>query len=399
MNLRIGFDLRPLQLSSQVMGIGVYIRNLLTQLSEIDRGNKYIFLTVEGKELPEFSFPSNFSHDFLEIPTLFEEHLNVFRDKFALHKIVEKNQLDIVHFPSPFELKIHFDLKEYNERAIITVHDLTPLIYGDMLFTGKRRLLRPLYDYLLRSVKNAGNIIAVSGNTRNDLVEKLNVPADKISIIHEAAGSMFKPINDREYLLEVRKKYNLPDKFILTAGGFLKHKNLDLLLDLIALLKVEYRIEFPVVMAGKPDKIHYPELKQRAAEMGFKDMVHFPGYVPAEDLAAFYNLSSVFIFPSLYEGFGLPLVEAMSCGTPCIISNVSSLPEIAGDAALQFDPGRIAELSEAVHSVLSSDEIAADLRKKGLKRAEAFSWKKMAEETLNLYNEAGTAVRKKQPWK
>lgn len=381
------------------MGIGVYIRNLVKQLSEMDRGNKYIFLTVEGKELPEFSFPSGFSHEFLGIPTLFEEHLNVFRDKFALHKIVEKNQLDIVHFPSPFELKIHFDLREHNDRAIITVHDLTPLIYADMLFTGKRRLLKPLYDYLLGSVKNAGNIIAVSENTRNDLVEKLNVPSDKISIIHEAAGDMFKPINDREFLQEIRKKYNLPDKFILTTGGFLRHKNLDILLDLIALLKVEYRIEYPIVMAGKTDTVHFPEIKQRAEEMGFKDMVHFPGYVPAEDLAAFYNLASVFIFPSLYEGFGLPLVEAMSCGTPCIISNVSSLPEIAGDAALQFDPGRIAELSEAVHNVLSSDETTADLRRKGLKRAEAFSWKKMAQETMTLYDEAGTAARKKQPWK
>ena len=399
MNLRIGFDIRPLQLSSQVMGIGVYIKNLLTKLSEVDRGNKYIFLTVEGKELPEFSFPSNFSHDFLEIPTLFEEHLNVFRDKFALHKIVEKNQLDIVHFPSPFELKIHFDLREHNQRAIITVHDLTPLIYGDMLFTGKRRLLRPLYDYLLRSIKNAGNIIAVSGNTRNDLVEKLNVPADKISVIHEAASTIFKPVEDRDYLEKVRKKYNLPDKFILTAGGFLKHKNLDIMLDLIALLNVEYRIECPVVMAGKTDTVNFPEIKQRAEEMGFKDKVHFPGYVPAEDLAAFYNMASVFVFPSLYEGFGLPLVEAMSCGTPCIISNASSLPEIAGDAALQFDAARIAELSEAVNSVLSSDEVAKDLREKGLKRAEAFSWKKTAEETLNLYNEAGTAIRKKQPWK
>lgn len=399
MNLRIGFDIRPLQLSSQVMGIGVYIRNLLKQLSEMDRGNRYIFLTVEGKELPDLSFPTGFSHEFVGIPTLFEEHLNVFRDKFALHKIVEKNQLDIVHFPSPFELKIHFDLREHNDRTIITVHDLTPLIYADILFTGKRRLLKPLYDFLLRSVKHAGNIIAVSGNTRNDLVEKLNVPADKISVIYEAAGDMFKPIDDRKFLRDVKQKYNLPDKFILTTGGFLPHKNLDILLDLIALLKVEYLLEYPVVMAGKTDVVHFPEIKERAEEMGFKDMIHFPGYVPSEDLAALYNLASVFIFPSLYEGFGLPLVEAMSCGTPSVISNVSSLPEIAGNAALQFGPTRIAELSEAVHNILSSDELATDLRKKGLARAGEFSWKKMAQETLNLYNEAGTALRKKHPWK
>ena len=396
MNLRIGFDLRPLQLSSQLMGIGVYIRNLLSEISKFDKGNHFVFLVVEGKEIPKLGFPEDFSHEFLDIPTMFEEHLNVFRDKFALHKIVEKNSLDLVHFPSPFELKINFDLREHNERAILTIHDLTPLLYGDILFTGKRRLLKPLYNYLLRNVKNAGTIISVSENTGNDLVGKLNVPKDKIMVIYEAANEVFKPIEDKDYLEEIRKKYNLPEKFILSVGGFSKHKNLDILPELIALLKLEYLIEIPVVMAGSGDELNSNLFKQRVEEMGLSEYFHFPGYVTAEDLVAFYNLATVFIFPSKYEGFGLPLVEAMSCGTPCVVSNVSSLPEIADDAALTFDPNRLADCAEVVHQAISSPETSEELRQKGIKRAKEFSWEKTARETMKLYEEVGAALRKKK---
>jgi len=385
MILRIGFDLRPTQLSSQVMGIGTYIKNLIGTISHLDHKNKYVFLRVKDRPPPILRLPPKFKYEFVDIPSMFEDHLNVLRDKVALHKIVYDHNLDVVHFPSPFELKIHFDLKQYNPRSILTVHDLTPLFFGDLLFKGRYKLLKHLYSYLAGSIHRAGHIIAVSGNTRDDLLEKMNIPEEKISVIYEAAEKVYRPINDKDVLSDIRRKYNLPENFILYVGGFSPHKNLEALLHVIVLLKLEYHLDMALVVAGKKDEVYYPALKLQTENLGISNRVIFTDYVPSEDLAAFYSMASVFALPSLYEGFGLPLVEAMSCGAPCAASDTSSLPEIARDAAVFFNPKIVVEMAEIIHQVLASEEIEKKKKKKGLRRAMDFSWDKCARETMEIY--------------
>lgn len=383
--MRIGFDLRPLQLSSRVMGIGVYIRNLISSISRIDRENQYFFLVVKDEEFPDIDLVPEFQYELIEIPSAFNPYLNVIKDKFTLRSVVPQHSLDLVHFTSPLELKLHFDMGKYNNRSVLTVYDLTPLFYGNLIFRKKRRLLKPLFHILLREIKKAGHLISISQNTKKDLIERLKIPPEKITVTHLAADDCFRHIDDEFYLNEIKSKYDFPDKFIMYLGGFSPHKNLNSLLEAMVLLQVEYRLDTPLVIVGKTDSFHFPELEKRILELELTDRIHFPGFIPTVDLPAIYNLAAVFVFPSMYEGFGLPPLEAMKCGTPTIVSNTSSLPEVAGSSAIICDPRDIESLAESMHGILSSIEIAEDMKKKGIIRAMDFSWKKCARETLDVY--------------
>ncbi|MCD4785958.1 MAG: glycosyltransferase family 4 protein [Candidatus Eremiobacteraeota bacterium] len=383
--MRIGFDLRPLQLSPGVMGIGVYIKNLIANISSIDKENQYFFLVLKDREFPEVNLSPEFQYELIEIPSASNPYLNVIKDKFTLGSIVSKYSLDLIHFTSPLELKLNFDLGKYNNRSVLTIHDLTPLFYGDLIFRKKRRLLKPLFHILLRNIKKAGHLISVSDNTKKDLIERLKIPPEKITVTHLAADDCFRAIDDEYYLDEIKSKYNLPDKFVMYLGGFSLHKNLNSLIEAMVLLQVEYRLDTPLVIAGTKDSFHLPELEKRISELGLTDRVYFPGFIPTVDLPAVYNLASVFVFPSMYEGFGLPPLEAMKCGTPTIVSNTSSLPEIAGSSAIVCNSRDIESLAESMHRILSSVEIADDLKKKGILRAMDFSWEKCARETLDVY--------------
>lgn len=383
--MRIGFDLRPIQLSSQVLGIGVYIDHLIKTIAVIDKDNEYYFITLADKKLPKWDFPSTFNYKHIELSPPFKEHLNLLWDKLTLHKIVEQYRLDVVHFTSPFELKIHFDLKRHNCRSVLTVHDLTPIYYGGLIFRNKRAVLKPVFHSLLNEVQNAGAIISVSENTKKDLVEKLNIPSNKITNIYLAADEMLKPVRDQERLIKFKQKYSLPDKFVLYVGGLSKHKNINSLLEAMVLLENEYLINIPLVIVGRIDSFHYVDLNSKIESLHLKDKVIFPGFLTTEELADIYSLTSAFVLPSLYEGFGLPLLEAMACGAPSAASNVSSMPEIGGEAVLYFNPNNIEEIAETIHNILSSEEISDDLRKKGLLRAKFFSWKRCAQETVRVY--------------
>jgi len=383
--MRIGFDLRPLQLSSRVMGIGVYIKKLISNISKIDRDNQYFLLSIRHARFPEVDISPDFQYELIEIPAAFNPYLNVIRDKFALRNIISQYNLDIVHFTSPLELKLHFDLGKYNNSSVLTLYDLTPLFYGDLIFRKKRRLLKPLFYALLRDIKKAGHIVSISQNTKNDLIEKLKIPGEKITVTHLAADDCFRYIDDEYYLKEIKNKYNLPDEFIMYLGGFSPHKNLKSLLEAMVLLHVEYRLDTPLIIAGKKDSFFIPELEKRIWDLQLTERIHFPGFIPAVDLPAVYNLASVFVFPSMYEGFGLPPLEAMKCGTPTIVSNTSSLPEIVDSAAILCDPLDIECLATAMHDVLSSFKISGELKEKGIIRARDFSWEKCARETIDVY--------------
>lgn len=383
--MRIGFDLRPLQLSSQVMGIGVYIFNLIHALADMDRESHYVFPMIEGKDMPSFRFPPSFKYEFEKLPPTFEDHLNVLRDKLSLHKIVDKYKLDVAHFTSPLELKIHFDLKSHNHRSIITIHDLTPLFYGDLIFRRKRRLLKPIFDLLVKDIPRVGNIIAVSKNTKKDLMERLNIPEEKITVIYEGADLVFRPITNKFHLQEAREKFSLPERFLLYVGGFSPHKNLGGLLEAMVILKHEYQVDIPLVIVGGTDSFLYDELKKRVEDLKMTDRVKFAGFVANDELVSFYNLAAAFVFPSFYEGFGLPLVEAMACGTPSIVSDCSSLPEVGGKAAAYFDPKNISHMAEVIHQVISNEDIAREMKAKGIIQAGSFTWERCAQETLDFY--------------
>jgi len=230
------------------------------------------------------------------------------------------------------------------------------------------------YWYLRR--RTAG-FMAVSEFTRQEIVEILRVPADKIDVVPCACGENFKPVRDKEKLVAARRKYNLPERFVLFVGNFNPRKNLERLMQSFDWLKEQGKVPQDLVIAGeqgwKFDKV------KALSGVKHSQNIHFCGFVSDEDMPALYAAADLFVFPTLYEGFGIPVLEAQSCGTPVVISNCSSLPEVAGEAAVYVDPYAVESIAEGMWKVLTDMRLATELAAKGLENAKRFSWQKSAE--------------------
>jgi len=241
-----------------------------------------------------------------------------------------------------------------------------------------------VYKRQPRTLKTADKIITVSNSTKNDLMNHFNIPKEKIRVIFEAADEKFKSLNNKE-TKEVKYKYHLNFPFILYVGGLAVHKNIPALIK--AFYKVKKKgIQHKLVITGTK-RWKYKEIFETIDKLDLQNDVVFTGYVSDEDLPALYNAADLFVYPSIYEGFGLPPLEAMACGTPVITSNTSSLPEVVGDAGIMVDPYDVNGLADAMHEVLANEGLRANMIKNGLERAKMFSWEKCARETLKVYEE------------
>lgn len=285
-----------------------------------------------------------------------------------------------------FHATEHLLLPLHSVPTVLTVHDLIfrrfPQ-YHKPLNRWYLNLTMPLY------VKQATAIIAISQATKQDLISAYGVPADKIRVVYEAADPRFKPQAEHE-IARVRSKYSLPERYILFVGTIEPRKNLPRLLE--AYRKVHRAgLTDALVVVGKRGWLVGDFFRKLEDET--LPPVILPGFVSDEDLPALYAGAQALAFPSLFEGFGLPMLEAMACGTPVVASRAGSLPEIGGDAAVYFDPESIEEMAEALERVLTDAELAEHLRRKGLARAKQFSWRKAARETLDIYTSIRGAAR------
>lgn len=267
--------------------------------------------------------------------------------------------------------------------AVVTVHDLIPLLYPQY-FTAGQRLIFALT--IRAATRTARQIVAVSNATARDL-ERLLGPlagrgAARVSVIPEAADPTFGPRPDRE-IAALRARLGLPERYVLYLGSNKPHKNLVRLVEAWARLPPQ---PLPLALAGLWDP-RFPEARLRAEALGLGDAVRFLGSVPEPDLPALYGGATAFVFPSEYEGFGLPVLEAMACGAPVACARTSSLAEIAGDAALMFDPAGEEAIAQALAQLLSTPDLRAELRDRGRERAAQFSWQRAAQETLALYRQ------------
>jgi glycosyltransferase involved in cell wall biosynthesis len=265
-------------------------------------------------------------------------------------------------------------------RSVFTLHDLIFQFYPEMHKPLNRWFLRLMVPRFLRA---ADAVIAVSECTKKDAVRFYDLDEAKIHVIYEGVNPSFRPASP-ETASEIRRRYGLPESFILTVGTIEPRKNLTSLLEAYSALP-QARPESKLVIVGKKGWL-YEGFFRRLRELGLEDDVFFPGFVPDGDLPALYSAADLFVFPSLYEGFGLPVLEAMACGVPVVTSNTSSLPEVAADAAALIDPSSIDELVTAMKAVLENDELRTQLRTKGLEQAATFSWEKAAKETLAVYS-------------
>lgn len=264
--------------------------------------------------------------------------------------------------------------------TLLTFYDVIPLKFPQTVTARARLLFRLAANLALRA---SDHIVTISDAARNDLGSYFGVPASKVSVTPLAAGARYRPQPAAE-VGRVREKYHLPDQFLLYLGINKPHKNLSALIDAFA--QIASRHAHPLVIAGAWDD-RYPQPRERAAHHHLGDAVRFLGPVNERDLPALYSAATLFVFPSLYEGFGLPVLEAMACGTPVACSNTPSLTEVAARAALLFDPRSVSEIRDAIVELVEDGPQRAKRTEQGLARASLYSWQATADATLRCYRQ------------
>jgi len=365
--VRIGIDARLIFYHQA--GIGQYILRLTQALAQIARDDAFILFTSRKDKTIHIPQPN-----VRQQPLWTPSHYRF--ERITLSVELAPFALDVLHSPD-------FIPPRWTRcPTVITVHDLAFLRYPRFLTRASARY----YGQVDLAARQATHIIAVSQSTKRDLINLLGVPESKITVIYEAAHPLFAPMDKTRAREFVRRLYNLPDEFVLFVGTIEPRKNLPTLLRAFKRLRDNYKMQLPLVIAGYRGWL-VEEVDQALAEVQLGDALRFLGSVRNEELVYLYNAASLFVLPSFYEGFGLPPLEAMACGTPVIVSNVSSLPEVVGDAALLVAPDDVEGLAVAMARVLTDETLRNELRDKGLARARTFSWERAARETLAVYRQ------------
>jgi len=299
------------------------------------------------------------------------------RQQWGIPRLLRQHKVDVYH--STYYLMPYVT----GVPTLLTLYDLIPIHFPEHSTLRARLLFRWATALALRTARHT---LAISEATRRDFLARFSLRPERITAIPLAADPAFTP-QTPEVVEALRARYHLPEKFILYLGSNKPHKNLVTLIEAWAAVQGEAP-DYTLAIAGAWLPQH-PEPRQRAQALGIDDRVCWLGSLPGEDLPTLYAAADVFVFPSLYEGFGLPVVEAMACGTPVACANTSSLPEVAGDAAVLFEPTRTEAIADALRRLLDDAGLRADLRQRGLVQAAKFSWARTAQETLTLYRTLG----------
>jgi glycosyltransferase involved in cell wall biosynthesis len=362
--------------TSQFPGIGRYVKNLARALpSELHPDEK--LLLFHGPEQA-----SSWIHDLVSDhgykSSLVTGSPFSLAQQWQIPRLLRKAGVDLYHSP--------YYLMPYRPGipTVLTVYDLIPLHFPQFVSARARLLFRLAMILALRA---ADQVIAISEATRQDLQRAFRLPQEKIQVIPLAAEQNFRPPTAGE-IQRVRSKYSLPEEYVLYLGINKPHKNLAGLVGAWAqLTRQRLSGNEKLVIAGAWDP-RYPQVKQLATRLNLTQAIIFLGTIPDADLPAVYGAARLFVFPSLYEGFGLPVLEALSCGTPVACSRASSLPEVAGEAAVYFDPAGPDRIAEVLARTLNNEALLEDLSARGLEQARKFSWRRTAQQTTQVYRQA-----------
>jgi len=273
---------------------------------------------------------------------------------------------------------------------VTTIHDLIPLIYPEVLPSRMSRI----YCYLMMraAARKSKRVIVDSGHTRKDVVKHLKIPEDKVRVIYIGVSENYHPVEDERTLSKVKARYETSERFIFYIGQWKPHKNLLRLIRAFQKLKIKTGAPHKLVIGGREDP-SCQEIPALARDLDLEEDIVFTGYIPEEDLPTLYSAAELFVLPSLYEGFGVPVLEAMACGTPVVSSNTSSLPEVAGDAAILVNPYSSEEIAGAMQEVLDDGNLRQRLVQKGLERVKLFASEETGRETLRVYEEVDKGLR------
>lgn len=371
MKPRICLDIRSAQTGAKNTGIGAYVRELVKQLLEMESRFDFWFLVLSNYPIPDLKLSED------RLIKIWRprkpERWQVVYDYFILRRILKKHHIQLFHSLVPGLLRPNADIK-----IVTTIYDLIPSIYPDDHINSID--VKLLYDCKMRDSVASDHIVAISDVTSRDLTRIFNnINTDKITVTFLAAYTGLRRVVEmkREYL----NRLGLPERYILYVGGYNKRKNIPLLLNAYSALGMK-RKNFKLVLAGAAGNYG---IASHVASLGLQNDVVRLTHIAEEDLSLLYSGAIFFVYPSLYEGFGLPVLEAMTCGTPVLSSNAGSLVEVAGDAALYFTPGNEDELTMLMERVLEDSILRDDMRSRGLNRASIYSWRRCAQETLTVY--------------
>jgi glycosyltransferase involved in cell wall biosynthesis len=368
--VRIGIDARKLH----DFGIGTYIRNVLRQLARLDRQTEFVLLCRPEDRETLASLGENFR------PVAETAGNYSVAEQVRVPLALRREGVTLFHAP-------HYVLPPLVRcKSVVTIHDCIHLMFPQYL-PGRAALAYARASIGL-AARRATRIITVSESSKRDIVHFVNAKADKIDVIYNAYDERFGVEPREEDVVRVRERFQLHDEFVLYAGNVKPHKNLERLIQAFDIVRQRGLDHLKLVIIG--DEVSkYASLRRAVHRHQLHKYVRFLGYLPEETLAVMYRLAGVFVFPSLYEGFGLPPLEAMASGTPVVTSNVSSLPEVAGDAALLIDPYDPNAIADGIYRVLTDERVRRDLRRRGLDRARQFSWEASVKRIREIYGEAG----------
>jgi glycosyltransferase involved in cell wall biosynthesis len=377
--VKVAIDIRRMT----EFGVGTYIRNVVRVLARLDRESKYFLIGSPAKVAECGPLPPNFRAVDLA------GRDDTLKGNLAFRAIVQRLECDVVHIPHLFWIP-----RGLSCPYVLTVHDLLEHMYGSRNASSLRR---NLHFYMTRRVlRRAARVIAVSQFTKSEIEKLLELPDAHIEVVHNAIDERFlhghATDSDRE-LIAQRYLVNYP--FILYAGAIRPHKNVVRIIEAFSALKNELQKEhlYPdlkLIIIGD-DLSSHPRLRRTVVRGCVQNDVRFLGFVPIEVLRIFYDVAKIFVFPSLYEGFGLPPLEAMAHGTPVVTSNTSSLPEVAGNAALLVNPENVFEIRRGLQRVLLDPALRAQMKQRGYEQAQRFSWINSVSRILEIYREVAGA--------
>ena len=356
-----------------------YATNLIEALAEIDPNNSYTLYVTRREAVERFS---NRWRNFSVRATL--PHTPLIRIPLTLSAELRRNPVDVLH--------VQFTSPPFSPcPVVVSIHDLS---FEHLPQTFKWRSRKQLRITVRRSAREAAHVIALSEHARQDIVETYGLAPEKVTAIPLAAADHFRPISDDEELQRVRQTYGIVGEYILSVGAIQPRKNLSRLIDAYSRLRrATPEGNLPkLVLAGKCAWL-YEETLRTIRELQVSDSVILTGYVPDSDLPGLYSGALCFVYPSYFEGFGLPPLEAMKCGAPVIVGNQTSLPEVVGDAGLLVDPFDADAIASAIDRVIRDSNLRAELGRKGLARAQLFDWRETARQTLRVYQQAAGVVQ------
>ena len=367
--MRIGIDARKLH----DFGIGTYIRNLLRQLTRIDQSTEFVVFCRPQDVSTLASLGNNF-----RVVTETAGNYSI-AEQLRIPLALRREGVTLFHAP-------HYVLPPLVScRSVVTIHDCIHLMFPQYL--PNRFALGYARASMAYATRRATRVLTVSESSKRDIIRFFGTSPDKIDVIPNAFNERFSVEPKEEDVARVRERYQLQDAFVLYAGNVKPHKNLERLIEAFSLVRRRGLGNLKLVLIG--DEISkYAALRRAVHRHQLHPYVRFIGFMPEETLAVMYRLAGVFVFPSLYEGFGLPPLEAMASGTPVVTSNVSALPEVAGDAALLVDPYDPVAIADAIHDVLTNDSLRSRLCQKGRQRASQFSWEASARRVRDIYRQA-----------